>query len=331
MTDPWHFLDAVYCITLDTATHRHPKVQAELERVGLWPKTTMLFNQRDPQGGLRGCHESHRKAWALAKERRLRNVLILEDDVFFAKDMNKYLPYAAAFVNGAKDWDCLFLGWTPIRSKSTKWKHIAEIRCGTAMHAYIVNRGALEKGLPPFDQHKLPVDILIMCPQCGTKSHTTPLQQCVRRPNPAYQMFTLNPVVAFQKYDKTTATGNSDAANKRKQKVRLMRFFGSTSTTTDTPTVVLLFGLVGIVLALGLVATAITVPIVVTKKKKAATLQGGGWSRGTQGAMVAALVTGLVLTAAVVLMCGTTAYQGNTLFIRETSRASLTEPSSSKF
>jgi hypothetical protein len=311
MSDPWAFIDAVFCITLDTATHRHPRVQAELERVGLWSKTTMLMNKRDPRGGVRGCYDSHQRAWNAAKEKGVSNVLIVEDDVFFSKDWQKYLPFAEKFVRqGTTPWDCLFLGWAPYRSKKTEWKHIAKIVCGTDMHAYMVSCAALEKGLPPYESHNLAVDIFLMCPHCTKKHRKSVFSKCFHRRIP-FNLFVLLPSIAFQRYDRTSATGNTDAVNKRREKVRLMRFFGSTSTVVDTPTMVFILGMIALVLLLGLVATAIVVPIVVTKKKKA--LQGGGVDASW---MIPLLATLVPLMVVVVLMCGTTAYSGKTLFIR---------------
>jgi GR25 family glycosyltransferase involved in LPS biosynthesis len=311
MNDPWFFVDAVYCITLDTATHRHARVQTELERVGLWAKTTMLVNKRDPRGGVRGCYDSHQRAWNAAKEKGASNVLILEDDVFFSKDWEKYLPYAAAFVTeAATPWDLFFLGWAPFRSRTTKWKHVAKMMCGTDMHAYIVSRAALERGLPPFESHRTAVDVLLMCPACSKKERNKPMSKCFKSSTP-YNIFVLQPSIAFQRYDKTSATGNNDAANRRREKVRLMRFFGQASTVADTPTMVFVLGIIALILLLGVVATVITVPIVLSKKKKAG-LQGGGVNTSVIVPLVATLVPLMVLLG---LLCGSAAYQGKTLFI----------------
>lgn len=250
----WDCIDAVICITLDTATKRHVQVQRELERVGLWPKTTMLVNKRDPQGGLRGCFESHRKAWQLAQDRQVKNVLIVEDDVFFSNDWQKYMPSVQNFVTHAADWDCLFLGWTPFRARKTNWKNITKIVCGTAMHAYIVSQQALQKTLPSYDDVKMPLDVYLMCPQCPNKQRFTPLTTCMQQPNPMMHMYALKPMIAFQRYDNTSATGNDAAANRRKARVCFMRIFGQGAVTSDTPTLTLTFGLVFIILFAVLIA-----------------------------------------------------------------------------
>lgn len=243
----WDCIDAAICITLDTATKRQTQVQQELERVGLWQKTIMLVTERDAQSGLRGCYESHRKAWKLAHDRQMQNVLILEDDVFFSKDFYKHMPSVNKFVTAATDWDCFFLGWMPLRSRKTNWKHITKIVCGTDTHAYIVNYRALLKSLPSYDDVKMPIDLYLMCPQCPGKQRLTPFNTCMRVPNPVMELYGLKPMIAFQRYDNTSATGNNAATCRRKARVSLMRIFGEGSTTTDTPTLALTFGLVFII------------------------------------------------------------------------------------
>lgn len=255
----WDCIDGAICITLDTATKRHGQVQRELERVGLWPKTVMLVNKRDPQGGLRGCFESHRKAWQLAHDRHMQNVLILEDDVFFSNDWHKYMPAVQNFVLNATDWDCLFLGWTPFRARKTNWKHITKIVCGTAMHAYIVSAQALQKSLPSYDDVKMPLDLYLMCPQCPGKQRFTPFNTCMQQPNPMMHMYALKPMIAFQRYDSTSATGNDAAGNRRKARVCFMRIFGQGAVTSDTPTLALTFGLVFVILFVILLAVIVVV------------------------------------------------------------------------
>lgn len=244
MSDWWHGVEAVYCITLDTAVDRHDTVKKSLEKVGLWDKTTMLYSQRDPQGGVRGCFESHRLAWDKALHEGLDNVLIVEDDVFFAKDWRKYVPHMFKFMRENQDWDMLFLGWTPYKSFITPWKHVTRMTCGTATHAYILSRRGMKKGLPPYDDVRRAVDVHMMCPQCKEGTWTDPFASCSHDASTnQYQNYALKPMIAFQKYDETSSTGNTKWANKRKARVGLMRFFGNSSTTIAMPTLVLVLGL----------------------------------------------------------------------------------------
>lgn len=244
MADPWGFVDAVYCITLDTAVTRHAAVEKTLRDVGLWHKTTMLYNRRHPRSGIEGCFESHRAAWERARRQGVSNVLIVEDDVFFSKDWRTYLPYAAKFTRNHPTWDILFLGWTPFKSHTTEWPHIAKISCGTATHAYILSRRAIERGVPSYDQVQRQFDLHIMCPQCPDRQWEHPFTSCSHTPpEGAFENYVLKPMIAFQRYDNTSATGTDKWANKRKQRIGLMRFFGNHSTSIAMPTLVLWIGI----------------------------------------------------------------------------------------
>ena len=94
----------------------------------------------------------------------------------------------------------------------------------------------------------MPIDLYLMCPQCPGKQRFTPFNSCMRIANPMMHMYALKPMIAFQRYDSTSSTGNDAAANRRKARVCFMRMFGQGSTTSDTPTLALTFGLVFVIL-----------------------------------------------------------------------------------
>ena len=237
----WEGIEAVYCITIDTATHRHAIVKQTLADVGLADKTRLLVNKRDPQGGVRGCFESHRAAWERARVEGLNNVLIVEDDVFFSKDWFTYLPYALQFMRENRDWDLLFLGWTPYKSFRTQWDHVTRMGCGTATHAYILSRRGMEKGIAPYDTVRRAIDVHLMCPQCEEGTWRRPFASCSHDTSTqVYENYGLQPMIAFQRYDKTSSTGDKDWTNRRKARVGLMRFFGNTCSTVAMPTLVLI-------------------------------------------------------------------------------------------
>lgn len=266
--DPWAFIDAVFCITLDTTTHRHPRLQAELERVKLWPKTTLLINQRDPQGGVRGCFESHRKAWSNARERGFKRVLIVEDDVFFTQDWAKNLNDVSRFLDENEDWDCFFLGWAPFKSQRTPWKHVERMVCGTAMHAYIVSHRAMAKGLPSYDTVLKPVDDYLMCNQCTKAQRATPLHSCMSRGTRApYNNYVLKPMIAFQVFDATSSTMAARAVRKRLANVRLLRLVGSGTSTMSMPMLVVTC----VLASLALVSIVVCIVVVCIKLRGAAT------------------------------------------------------------
>lgn len=220
---------------------------------------------RDPQGGVRGCFESHRLAWRKAKESGLQNVLILEDDVFFTPDWRTYLKDMSRFMNENDDWDCLFLGLTPFRTQKTPWSHVVRLTCGTTTHAYIVSERGLAKQLLPYDEVLKPLDDYLMCNQCTKTQRATPLHMCLTTGEPApYSMYVVRPMIALQKYDGvSTAAGSGKWLGKRKQNVRLMRLYGETSTCMTTANFTMLWILLAVMVVVGMVTG-----IVVACKRK---------------------------------------------------------------
>jgi GR25 family glycosyltransferase involved in LPS biosynthesis len=268
---PWGFLDAVWCITLDTATARHAAVQAELTKVGLRDKTTLMLNKRDPLGGVRGCYTSHQHAWNEMMRQGLTNVLIVEDDVFFAKDWADGEARVADFVARAADWDCLLLGWTPRRSlRNKEFKYIDRVVCGAGTHAYILNKRALRKPLPDYEQVKMPIDMFLMCPQApGRTKRLFPFTNLVKNMDAAqkYKLYALRPMIAFQRFDGTSATNTRIAVDgKLKQQVWLMRLYGATASTVSISAASVLFAL----LIMIVLSVLIAVPIVVCRQQATA-------------------------------------------------------------
>jgi hypothetical protein len=227
MTDPWHFVDAVYAITLDTAIHRQSKLLAEMRRVGLNNKLQLMKVQRDPESGVRGCYESHARAWAQARAAGHQCVLVVEDDVFFSDDYEKHLLHIVHFLHSGIPWHLLLLGWTPLRSKPVH-PHISAIIRGTALHAYLVSPTALQRGIPPF--RGLPIDIEL----CYVGTNKAPRNN--KKLHAGYNdwlSFALKPMIAFQRYDGTSSTGNSTVANQFKARVATMRFVASIADHAD--------------------------------------------------------------------------------------------------
>eukprot|EP00966_Prymnesium_polylepis_P185523 4300263-Prymnesium_polylepis.1 len=83
--------------------------------IGLWHRVTVQWEQVDPDGKTAGSFRAHQRAWAAALVEGCRNLLVLEEDVFFdAKSVEPAAAHANAFIEGAQDeYDMLLLGWAP--------------------------------------------------------------------------------------------------------------------------------------------------------------------------------------------------------------------------
>ena len=74
------YFDEIYCINLDRRPQRWEMAQKEFDKLGILDKVKR-FSAIDDLGGKRGCFESHMKIIHMAKENKLDNVFIFEDDV----------------------------------------------------------------------------------------------------------------------------------------------------------------------------------------------------------------------------------------------------------
>ncbi len=139
----WSFLDGVYCISLRSRPDRAARAARELHRVGLCSQARFYRPDRDHELPARGIWESHRTVARHALGRGLERVLVLEDDVRFARWIR---PRTVARVRRAletlpADWRILYLGHLPLRAYPVGLG-VLRTRSGCA-HAYIANRELL--------------------------------------------------------------------------------------------------------------------------------------------------------------------------------------------
>lgn len=60
--------------------------QAQMERLGLWPRITVQWMVKDPRGKTAGCFAGHRQAWAAALAEGCHNMMAMEEDLVYAED-----------------------------------------------------------------------------------------------------------------------------------------------------------------------------------------------------------------------------------------------------
>jgi len=115
------FFDRAYLINLPERTDRLRSAQRELARLGwpLGPEGVRLFSALRytdragfPSAGTRGCYESHRACLQLAHREGARNVLMIEDDIFFSTNLPRLLPTIISRLE-RNDWDFFYLGYVP--------------------------------------------------------------------------------------------------------------------------------------------------------------------------------------------------------------------------
>lgn len=101
------------------------------------------INKKYVKGSV-GCKLSHLGIIKLAKERRYKNILILEDDIEFNGNM-RHVDIGLRELQNL-NWDILYLGLNKAKYLPTKNSiFIKKVYSGLCTHAYIVNRKSYTK------------------------------------------------------------------------------------------------------------------------------------------------------------------------------------------
>jgi hypothetical protein len=110
------YFDKLYCINLDKRTDRWNLAEPEFQKHGLnvervpgydGSKLNLEFPPEIKEGAV-GCSLSHLFTIKLAKQNKLDNFLLLEDDVVFDDGINE--KFFSVLDQVPDDWDMLYLG-----------------------------------------------------------------------------------------------------------------------------------------------------------------------------------------------------------------------------
>jgi GR25 family glycosyltransferase involved in LPS biosynthesis len=166
-----NYVDNVYLINMDKDINRLKKVKKECDKVDIKferfprvkvsdlsqnildkyiPKETKKYgtislqaNSRDDmiERGL-----SHLFVWQDAIQKQYKNILVLEDDVFFTDDFNEYFKNVMEEL--PEDYDILYLGYNDIiyeAPEDCSFNYIYKPILPYGLHAYIVSNKGLKK------------------------------------------------------------------------------------------------------------------------------------------------------------------------------------------
>jgi len=114
MIDLTKYFDKIYCINLDKRPDRYENVLKEFNKFGIinverfaGVDGSLLQSNGIISNGEIGILETHISIIKKAKENSLKNVLIMEDDVYFTDEIYKVDEYIKEVPS---DWDFLYFG-----------------------------------------------------------------------------------------------------------------------------------------------------------------------------------------------------------------------------
>jgi len=114
------YFDEIYCINLDERTDRWEHAQEEFRKAGILDRVIRFSAIRDADGRL-GVIKSNLAIIKIAKEKKLKNVLIFEDDVQFIVDNPQDVLAKTIQQIGNIKWHLFYLG-ANTHQKLTKFK-----------------------------------------------------------------------------------------------------------------------------------------------------------------------------------------------------------------
>jgi GR25 family glycosyltransferase involved in LPS biosynthesis len=160
------FFDKVYCLNLDSRRDRWAECQQifqqnnlDVERVSAVYGKDLNLPIEGIKPGAMGCSLSHYFIVKMAKQLGLKNVLILEDDIEFAPDLqdqfNEYVQQLPT------DWHMLYLGGNhgigfPLQPLTA---NLSQMRFSYTSHAVGLNHTIYDTVLQSIINLRAPVDV----------------------------------------------------------------------------------------------------------------------------------------------------------------------------
>lgn len=109
MNNSFDFFDEIYCINLDERVDRWEHAKLEFEKIGILDKVKRFSAIKNIDGRV-GIIQSNLAIIKIAKEKKLKNVLVFEDDVEFIVDNPQEVLQKTINQIGDIKWHLFYLG-----------------------------------------------------------------------------------------------------------------------------------------------------------------------------------------------------------------------------
>ncbi len=138
-------VDHIFYINLDKRTDRRDEIEGEFKRMGITGERFSAIYHPPPKG-IVGCTKSHLSVLLLAMERNYENVLILEDDFMFLKDIDEVNDAMAKLFSSKPTFDVCFLAYNLKKGVVEEHHpHLTRVHESVTASGYLVNRHYYEK------------------------------------------------------------------------------------------------------------------------------------------------------------------------------------------
>jgi GR25 family glycosyltransferase involved in LPS biosynthesis len=160
-----NYFDEVFCINLDKRTDRWEKSQEEFKKAEIEAIRYSAFDGSKIEKfnllsvGEVGALRSHLGIFKLAFERKLKNVLIFEDDIELSPDFLE--QFIANYFKVPDNWDMLYFGGNHVGGITPVNESVAKIYHSYAIHAYAVKCNMFSKIIERLEKEELQVDVYL--------------------------------------------------------------------------------------------------------------------------------------------------------------------------
>jgi len=134
-----HHISKIFYINLDERSDRKEEIETELTTYDLLDHSERIQAFYTPGQGILGCTMSHLKALKLAKERKYKNVLILEDDFQFTITKEELDNQLTALFEQGPEFDVCMISFNIQQSIPTEYPFLQKVIKAQTASGYIVS------------------------------------------------------------------------------------------------------------------------------------------------------------------------------------------------
>lgn len=134
-----HHISKIFYINLDERADRKEEIESELTTYDLLDHSERIQAFYTPGQGILGCTMSHLKALKLAKERKYKNVLILEDDFQFTITKEELDNQLTALFEQGPEFDVCMISFNIQQSIPTEYPFLQKVIKAQTASGYIVS------------------------------------------------------------------------------------------------------------------------------------------------------------------------------------------------
>jgi len=149
MNNPFDYFENIYCINLDRRTDRWEQVQKEFESVGILNRVHRFSAIESPDGRL-GLIKSFLAIFKIAKNEKMKNILIFEDDVKFINNPLEHLQKSISQISDIK-WSMFYLGANTHEKLIRVKPNVCLLRNAFSAHAVAYSENLYDKIIHRFE------------------------------------------------------------------------------------------------------------------------------------------------------------------------------------